>query len=277
MNTTRSLFDLPTLILLIMAYLGLTLPVVGHEYWLQPLDFRPEIGSNLQVELRDGEDFAGFEIGYFPKRIERFDYIQGRLISPVSSQSGDFPALSMRVENDGLMVLTYETKPRVVQFNLLSHFIDFADKKGFSGVEERHQQRKTPSTRFNVIYKRFCKSLLGVGSAIGTDHQTGSEFEFVALKNPYRDDLSEGLAVTLLYRGQPQPNRQIRVFARGPDDVVKNHIQHSNAQGIVVIATKPAHNYMLDAALLREPNETFGAQNNVIWETLWVSMTFATP
>lgn len=277
MKTTIPAFKLLQLSLLMMAYLGLSLPVVGHEYWLQPLDFRPETGSNLQAELRDGEDFSGFEIGHFPKRIERFDYIQDQLISAVNSQSGDFPALSMTVHKDGLMLLAYETKPRAVQFGRLSQFLDFAAEKGFANAEQRHQQRNAPSTRFNVIYRRFCKSLVGVGSARGADHQTGSELEFIAQSNPYIDDLSEGFAVTLFYRGQPQPNRQIKVFARGPDDVVKSHIQHSNAQGIVVIATEPAHNYMLDAALLREPNETFGAQNNVIGETLWVSMTFSTP
>lgn len=265
------------LCLLTMIYLGFSLPVMGHEFWLQPLDFRPQIGTTLHVELRNGEDFEGVEIGYFSKRIERFEWTQNQISSPVNSTSGDFPVLSMRPEQDGLMLLTYETKHSIVQYGSLSKFLDFAALKGFANPEARHRKFKIPAGRFNVIYRRFCKSIIGVGSAIGADQQTGSELEFIAITNPYIDDLSNDIAVKLLYRGQPQPNTQIKVFARGPDDVVTRHKQHSNAQGVVTIKAKPNHIYLLDATVLREPNETFGAQNNAVWETLWVSMTFATP
>lgn len=276
-KTAPSVLKQLKLALLTMVYLGFTLPVLGHEFWLHPLDYQPKIGTTLHVELRNGEDFEGVEIGYFPKRIERFEWLQNQIATAVNSKSGDFPVVSMTLKQDGLMLLSYETKFRVVQYGSLSKFLDFAAKKGFANPEPRHRQFKISTGRFNVIYTRFCKSLIGVGTAIGKDHKTRSELEFIAMANPYTDDLSNGIAVKLLYRGQPQPNTQIKVFARGPDDVVTTIIQHSNAQGIVTIVTKPAHSYLLDAALLREPNETFGAQNNAVWETLWVSMTFSTP
>lgn len=263
--------------LLFITGLGFSQPATAHEFWLHPLDFQPEIGTTLQVELRNGDSFEGVEIGYFSKRIDRFDWMQNQTHAAVNSQSGVFPVMTMALKQDGLMRLSYEAKLGVLQYGSLSKFLVFGAQKGFDNLENRHLQRNLPLGRFGVAYTRFCKTLIGVGGAIGQDHETGSELEFVAMNNPYTDDLSNGIALRLLYRGQPQPNTQVKTFERGPGGLVTTEIQHSNARGIVLIATKPAHSYLLDAALLRPPNEILGAKHNVVWETLWASITFSTP
>ncbi len=260
-----------------MSCFGIALPAFAHEFWLAPQNYQPQTGTTLQVQLRNGQNFKGVEIGYFDKRIEMFDWLQNDTRTPVSSRTGDFPALTMPLEQDGLMVLAYESTFSTLQYSHLAKFLKFADHKGFEDAEARHKLRGLSEGRFTELYSRLCKTLIGVGHARGQDQETGMETEFVALTNPYTDDLTNGLKVKLLYQGNPRPNAQIEVFERKPDQSVEITIQHTDAQGHAVIQVRPQHSYLLDAVVLREPDETLGGRENAVWETLWASMTFYAP
>ncbi|KPU83835.1 hypothetical protein JI58_07245 [Marinosulfonomonas sp. PRT-SC04] len=266
-----------TLLLLAISSLGIAQPLSAHEFWLQPQDFQPKTGDTLQVQLRNGQQFKGIEIGYFDKRIERFEWFQNQTSAAVISRAGDFPAMRMTAKQDGLMVLAYVSTFSIVQYYALAKFLKFAAHKDFPKAEAEHRFRNLPKGRFNEAFTRYCKTLIGVGSAVGQDLQTNMETEFVALSNPYTDDLSQGFTVRLLYRGSPRAHAQIEVFARDPGGKVTISLQHTDAQGHAVIAVKPAHQYLLDALILREPDGTLAAENHVVWETLWASMTFYTP
>ncbi len=265
------------LILCAISYLGIALPAASHEFWLEPQKYQPETGATLQVQLRNGQEFKGIEIGYFDKRIEMFDWIQNQSRKPVISRAGDFPAMTMSAEQDGLMVLAYESTYSTVQYSHLGKFISFAEHKDLGDVEARHKSRDLPEGRFSEIYTRFCKTLIGIGTAAGQDVETGMETEFVVLTNPYTDDLVNGLKVQLFYQGLPRAKAQIEVFERSPDAAVVITTLHTDDQGNAVIPVKSQHTYLLDAVVLREPDETIAAQNNVVWETLWASTTFYVP
>jgi len=260
-----------------MSCLGIALPATAHEFWLAPQNYQPETGATLQVQLRNGQEFKGIEIGYFDKRIELFDWFQNQTRAPVISRAGDFPAMTMSAPEDGLMVLAYESTYSTVQYSHLGKFLKFAEHKDLKDAEARHKLRGLPEGRFSEIYTRFCKTLIGVGSAAGQDVETGMETEFVALTNPYTDDLANGLKVQVLYQGRPRPNAQIEVFERSPDEAVEITTLHTDDQGYAMIPVKPQHTYLLDAVVLRDPDETTASQTNAVWETLWASMTFHVP
>ncbi len=175
------------------------------------------------------------------------------------------------------MVLVYESTNSTVQYNTWEKFAAFAKHKGFADAEARHLERNLPMGRFSEVYTRYCKSLIGVGDATGQDATTGLETEFVALNNPYTDDLSGGFPVQLFYQGASRSHAQIEVFERGPDGAVDITYLHTDAQGQAVIPVKAAHTYLLDAVVLRDPQEDVAARLNVVWETLWASMTFSVP
>lgn len=231
--------------------------------------------------MRNGQRFKGIEIGYFDANIEMFDWVQNQRRTPVISRAGDFPAMSLRLDQDGLMVLAYESRFSTVQYADLGKFLKFATHKGFSDAEARHKRRALPEQRIREVYTRFCKSLIGVGARIGAasgqDTETGMQTEFIALNNPYTDDLAAGFKVRLLYQGAPRINAQIEVFERAPDGGVVTRTVQTDAQGHAVIPVKSQHIYLLDAVTLRIPDPTVAAKNNVVWETLWASMTFAVP
>ena len=105
--------------------------------------------------------------------------------------------------------------------------------------------------------------------------------ELVLLKNPYVDDLSEGLIIELFYQGLALTNTQIEVFARNREKEVTRSILVTNESGQVLIKTLPQTDYMLNSVIIRKPKkiQNLSKKSNqpILWESLWASTTFRAP
>ena len=140
-----------------------------------------------------------------------------------------------------------------------------------------HDGRGLPDAGFTETYMRFSKSLVSVGSGAGADRRVGLETELVALTNPYTADPADGFAVQLFYRNDPRADAQIEVFVRSPEGEVTTSYIRTDADGIGRVAVLPAHEYMLDAVLIREPSAVLQEATGAVWQTLWANLTFAVP
>lgn len=256
---------------------GFAAPALAHESWLEAEKFQVQTGQSLKVSIRNGENFEGGMLGYFENRAVLFDWLQNAQRQPVTARSGDFPALGMVPADQGLMVLIYQAAPSVLQYKTWEKFAKFARHKGFENVKTRHLDRGLPDKMFGEVYSRFCKSLIGAGHAKGHDIDTGMETEFIAITNPYTDNLNNGFTVKLLFQGKPRMDAQIEVFERGADKTVAISTLRTDNQGRASIPVKAGHTYLLDAVVLREPSADLAAKHNVVWETLWASLTFKVP
>ena len=230
-------------------------------------------GETLTAQFKNGQEFEGINLGFFDRRSERFEYLLQGEVTELSPRMGNIPVLDMAAPGDGLMVIAHETAPSSITYSEWEKFQEFADHKDFPDMRARHLARDLPLTGFRERYTRHAKALIGVGSATGSDRAMGLQTEFVALENPYTDDVSDGLEVKLLYQGSPRTNAQVEVFARAPDDSVMITTQRTDDGGHAVIAVKPGHEYLIDAVVLRPAPEDI----DDVWETLWAALTFKVP
>ncbi|WP_270918171.1 DUF4198 domain-containing protein [Parasedimentitalea psychrophila] len=250
-----------------------TLPALSHEFWIEPQKYQVESGAPVLADLRNGQNFSGANQVFFARRTRRFEFTQSGQTTAYQGRMGDLPAFQLDQADPGLLIITHETAPQTITYETWEKFQTFADHKGFADISQRHQARGLPEQGFAETYTRHAKSLIAVGDGIGSDKLLGMEAEFVALANPYTDDLSLGLPVRVYYLGTPRANAQIEIFERGPDDVVLVSLQRADAQGVVLIPVKPGHTYLLDAVVLRPSRQSAGP----VWETLWAALTFTTP
>jgi uncharacterized GH25 family protein len=261
----------PLLPAFVMSFIAAT--AVAHEFWIEPQEYQVESGADLVANLRNGQEFVGSNLAYFSKRTARFDLIQDGQAIPYLGRMGDVPALQGVSAQNGLLVILHETTESMVTYAQWDKFRSFAAHKGFPEAMERHIARGLPKQGFKERYRRFAKAFIGIGDANGMDRTSGMETEFVALANPYRDDLSNGFPVLLLYQGKPRVNALIEVFARAANDEVVISQLRTDAKGNAIIPVQPGHVYLLDAVVLREPAH----ETDAVWESLWAAMTFATP
>ena len=248
-------------------------PALAHEFWIAPQNYQVETGGTLLADLRTGQNFNGAAYPFFAAQTARFELIRDGRAEVYTGRMGDLPALSTAAGAEGLVVILHQTTASTVAYASWEKFATFAAHKDFPDIRARHIGRGLPEDGFREVYTRYAKALVGVGAARGADAPTGMETEFVALANPYIDDLADGFAVQLLYRGTPRAMAQIEVFDRAPGSAVTVTRLRTDTAGKALIPVTPGHEYLLDAVVLRPAPEDAAA----VWETLWAAMTFSAP
>jgi hypothetical protein len=263
--------------LLTLIFSILATPLAAHEFWIEPLEYQIEADGSLEAHIVNGQEFAGEELAYLPNRFVNFVMFQGDEAQRVNGRPGDIPALQQEPLGEGLHIAAYESLNATVTYEAWEDFQKFVDHKDFGDIRSRHLERGISLDGFREIYSRYAKTLIGVGDNIGNDQRVGLETEIVALKNPYTDDLSEGMQVQVHYRNELRVDVQVEVFQKGPDGRVSIGLYRTNADGIATFPVQPGYRYMVDAVVLRAPNIELAATSNAVWETLWANLTFAVP
>ncbi|SHG26133.1 DUF4198 domain-containing protein [Cognatishimia maritima] len=244
----------------------------AHEFWIEPRSFQAEKGEILQAHLVNGQNFNGGALSWFEYRIERTEFSLGDDVFQITGRDGDQPALRMTPEGEGLLKVIHQTKPSKLTYQDPEKFQAFVSHKDLDTTA-------LPDPTYPLIegYTRYAKSLLAVGTGDGADSNSGLLTEFVALKNPYRDDISGGLPLRLMYKGQPRANAQVEVFERAPDDTVDIKLYRTDQNGEVTLPVKPGYDYLIDAVVLRRPTSAIATEQGWHWESLWASLTFGVP
>ncbi len=264
-------------ILAILVALTAALPVQSHEFWIEPLEYQVPADGTISGELVNGQEFDGSELGFLPQRFVSFTANAGMRQGDVNNRLGSRPALNMDPLADGLHVFSYQSVMATLTYTEWAKFLKFAEHKDFADIEAIHDARGLPRVDFDEGYWRYAKTLVGVGDAVGRDFRTGLDIEFVALDNPYTDDLSDGLRVQLFYLDEMLPDAQVELFEKAPDGTVEITLHRANDDAIATLPVKAGYSYLVDHVVLREPSAELAAEADIVWETLWASLTFGVP
>lgn len=250
----------------------------AHEYWLEPPAYVLPADSTVTAGLFNGQIFKGMEFAFLPKNFRRFELAQGDRIEPVKGRLGDIPALAMPPLGEGLHVALYKSSGDMVMYKDMAAFGRFVTHKNFPAALARHADRRLPLQDFREYYTRHAKSLIAVGNGAGQDRAFGMETEIVALKNPYTDDISQGLPVKVLYQASPRADVQVEYFDKNAAGEVVVTLHQTDAEGVALLPVTPGHSYLVDAVVLREPAAGSAATTKgAVWESLWAALTFAMP
>ena len=237
--------------------------------------FQVAPNDELGVDFINGQEFKGSPLAWFGNRFDLAEIHLGETRVEMDGRLGDLPAVTYVPQQDGLLVMVAETRPLALSYSKEAKFKNFVDHKGFD-IDPNAQ-----AYPFTEVYTRHVKALVQVGDIAQQDRTFGLETEFVALENPYLDDMSDGFDVQILYQSVPRPAAQIEVFEMDPEGFVTIWTQISDAEGRATIAVKPSHRYLLDAVVLRPPAATtlerMGKPEKIKWETLWAALTFRVP
>ena len=257
--------------------LTFALPVQSHEFWIEPLAYQTDLDDRITGRLLNGQEFAGTELAFLPLRFERFTLASGMRQGEVENRLGARPALDMDPLTEGLNIVSYQSTMASLGYSEWEKFLKFAAHKDFQDIEARHDARGLPRDGFREGYWRYAKSLMGVGNSIGRDFRTGLDVEFVALDNPYTDDLSDGLRVQLYYLEETLADKQVELFEKAPDGTVEITLHRTDADGIATLPVKAGYSYLVDHVVLREPSAELASEQDIQWETLWAALTFGVP
>lgn len=258
--------------LCLLMFLGAQ-PTMAHEFWVEPQDYLINSSDKVIADFRNGQFFEGNSNSYIPGNLEKYYFVLGESSKQLEGSLGQRPAVSVSGAEDGLGIVVIETKPSTISYSEWKKFQKFIDHKDFKIDKAEHLALGFPEEGFTESYRRFAKSLVGIGNAQGNDRPLGLEIELVALLNPYTDDTSNGIPIQAFYNGTPMMDVQIELFDKDEKGEVEITLHRTDDEGQVILPIINGHSYLVDTVLLREAPE--GSKEGVVWETLWASLTYA--
>ncbi len=246
-------------------------PLLAHDFWIEPGSFRPRLERPLPLTLKVGDHFRGQLLPRRASHLESF-----RVVSPSGKSvdalglEGRSPAGYFRPEEAGLHVAVYRSRHTTLSL-APDKFRAYLEEEGLHYFLPALEARESDDP-VREAFSRCAKSLLlvrGPGEEAGTDRALGLPLELVAQANPYA--LAEGgeLPVLVLLASEPAEGTLVTALRASSDERIE---QRADAGGRVRLELGPG-TWLVKAVHIAPA----GAGVDAEFESLWASLTFEIP
>jgi len=247
-------------------------PVSAHEFWIEPHDFSISPDTEIQADIRVGQNFKGDAYPYIPSRFTAFKHYDRLGETSVDGVTGDLPALARPPRSEGLNIFTYVSVAERIRFQDWDKFAYYLDLEGLNSIPARHDARGLSRDDVRELYTRCAKTLVSVGEATADqDRATGMRLELVAGQNPQALSAGARMSFTLLWEGEPLNDTQIALFQRGEDGALASRtLARTDANGQASFTIPAGGTYLAASVHMIEAP----ADRNADWQSYWASLTF---
>jgi uncharacterized GH25 family protein len=258
-------------------------PISAHDFWIAPSAYRPKVGSLVGLRLLVGQSLLGDPVPREPSAIERFVVASVASVAsvsgtvndasekPVPGRDGGDPAGVFRVDAPGLLVVGYQSVPRLVELTA-DKFDQYLGEEGLDAVRSLMASKPMKSTA-RELFARCAKAVLlsGPPSAGEGDRALGLPLELIAERNPYTTPRSEAFPFVLRYQGAARPGALvIALSARNPSLKLS---ARTDRDGRVTFTFPESGPWLVKTVHLIPARSGAGAD----WESFWASSTFELP
>ena len=253
--------------------------VTGHEYWLSPIDYTIDVGENLLVDIRNGENFVGSSFPYQSEKFNELTIVGNGVSTPIISRLGDYPAIHPTIDFPGLYSIVLSSTERALIYDEWDKFQAFLTYHGLDRYVEKHKSLRFPMSGIKEQYFRYAKTFVYAGDSDSNrfalsvqdvellNRKHGQELEIVLTNNPLSSTRS--IELELLYRGEPLANRQVELFSK--DSTVQRVVTTTDALGKARFDNIIKGEHLLNAVHMVE-----STRRGAHWMTLWASVTLST-
>ncbi|MEO8257982.1 MAG: DUF4198 domain-containing protein [Acidobacteriota bacterium] len=268
MTLRPSLLRRPGLITL-SALMLCSAPLAGHDMWIEPATFAPEVGQVVSLRLRVGQDLLGDPLPLDPALVNQFVVQDAAGLKPVVRRDGGDPAGLLRVASPGLQIIGYRSNPSPIEM-AAEKFNQYVKEEGLEQVLAMRASRGQTGAATNELFARCAKSLVWSGTPAGAqgDRALGFTLELVAERNPYAIGAGQDLPVRLLYENHPLPGALVVAMNRlNPAEKLS---ARTDQDGRVRFKLRPGGMWLVKAVhMVPAP-----AGGRAEWASFWASLTF---
>jgi uncharacterized GH25 family protein len=249
------------------------LPVLAHEFWLAPAQYRAQAGEKIAISFLVGEGFKGEKWGARGKRLEKFihhspkkEYDLTDLAKTDTSQA----AIQVLFKENGTHLLAMTSSNSYIELDG-EKFNAYLEEDGIEDIYAQRIQNNQKNAPAREFYSRCAKTLVQIGNKTTSNFQkiVGTPLEIVPLQNPYTLKIGDTFSVKILFKNQILPNASIKIWHRTNSEPVKPQDVKSDAQGMVSLQLKSGE-YMISLVKMIPYTDTQQAD----YQSYWASLTF---
>lgn len=260
----------PAIVLCAGVLLLWSTPALAHDFWIVPSTFFPDVGRIVQLRLRVGQELRGDPVGRDDEHLKRFVAAAPPpgAERPVGGMPGADPAGLFRPLDEGLQIVSYESRPLPVELDAI-RFEGYLRDEGLENVSAERARRGQTDQPGREIFSRCAKALLlAGGKSIGTDRVVGLTLELVVEGDPYTIDVGDELSARVLYDGQPLA--RALVTARSALSPRSALAARTDGSGRVTFRLSQPGMWLLKVVHMVDLPKGSEAD----WESYWASSTF---
>ena len=248
----------------------------AHEMWIEPIRYEIKAGNTLFATEKIGKSFKGNSYAYLDSSFEYLNITVGDTTSAVNSRLGDLPTIQEKTVQEGLHIITANTKLSDLFYEKTEKFANFLKEEGLQWVFDEHNKRGLPEKGFKEVYRRNPKTLIKVGHGKGKDRAFGMQLEWVVENNPYTS--KEDIRAQLLWEGKPAVNMHVNVFNKpkhkSKTSEIKKTSLTTDAEGRIEIPRGTGGLFLINSVKMIQPNEKTVSETEAVWESIWASLSY---
>ncbi len=191
-------------------------PVLGHDFWIQPVRFQTAVGSPFPMTFQVGHAAARQRWGASERIVLVQDLVNRTRRDLRSAVRTAGPAdLVASFAVPGLHVIAMQSNYALSDLPAI-RFNDYAKVEGLAAVLARRSAIGATNANGRERYSRRAKALVQVGPQAGLDQSLatrpiGLKLEIVPDRNPYALGPTRMLPVHVLYNGRPLANATVKL------------------------------------------------------------------
>jgi hypothetical protein len=271
------------------ALAALALPILSHDFWMEPSSYTLEKGALCSIALKVGDFALGENVPRVDARIVDFSVHGPSTDKKLAGRDGGDPAGYARLESEGLYVLGYRSTATPVEVEA-TKFESYLRERGLDEALAVREQRSEQANAGRELFSRCAKTIVRVGKGgdgKGFDHVLGYTLELLPEKSPFdlkkveKDGASlvEGVPLRLMYDGKPLANALVGALsldAPKPKAGEPNQqpiTGRTDAEGRVKLDLPSTGRWLFAAVHIIRVEGNPSAD----WESFWASLTVEIP
>ncbi len=248
-------------------------PVLAHDLYLMPKQFRVGAGAPVEIAFHNGDDFPESQAA---PRLERL--LEPRLLSEAGTKAltglrvdGKVARGAAKAPAVGTAMVVANTKPNGIELEA-SKFLSYLKHEGLTSVMEWRAKNGASALPGRERYSKYVKSLVVAGgqSSDFYRHVVGFPVEIVPQADPETVSVGGQLPVQVLFRGKPASDLQIEMAWLPPGGkAVRKVAGRTDREGRFSVPIGAAGTWKLHTVVMERSQDA-----GFDWESFWTSLTF---
>jgi uncharacterized GH25 family protein len=249
----------------------LAVPILAHEFWLQPEKFIFQPGEIINIRFWVGEDFDGTNWSGSHEKVNSLqlylDDITDDISDQVTDEKGD--SLQLSIFDEGTPMITFNSANSFIQLDS-AKFNTYLKEDGLNSTLEYRAAHNETDSSGREFYQRSVKTLVQVGDKRSNiSHATNLPLDIIPAANPYTVKNNDTLSVKVLFKNQPLANQLVNVWQRVNGKTSKQEYR-TNSKGGLSFEISASGKWMVSTVKMIHLDNDPKAN----WQSYWGSCTW---